>query len=58
MYGDNTISNQRNKKDKAKKGAIWMASLNMKGGGSMSTKSKWYEICQLIYKEKINILAV
>lgn len=30
----------------------------MKGGGSERTRSKWMEICQVMRKSKIDILAV
>ncbi|KNZ82142.1 hypothetical protein J132_07726, partial [Termitomyces sp. J132] len=40
------------------RGAIKFASLNIKGGGSTLTRTKWNELCQIIREEKIDVLAI
>lgn len=43
---------------KAKRGALQIATLNMRGGGSDTTRRKWNEVNQLIRNSKIDILAI
>lgn len=58
---DETSSNSEHidmRCNKNKCGGVKIASLNMKGGGSSTTREKWLQICQLMREKRIDILAV
>ena len=46
------------RKGKAKRGALRLVTLNMKGGGSGATRNKWYEMNQIMWERNIDILAI
>ncbi|KAG6824845.1 hypothetical protein H0H92_005639 [Tricholoma furcatifolium] len=48
----------RNNNQKRRRGALTVATLNMRGGGSTATKTKWTTINQMLRDERLDVLVL